>query len=341
VDPRREETAATSRVVATEAKVIDVAHLLPERRMMRAFFRETATFTGYWRHFADKLAGAVGIDEDGFRDRVATLDPPRLATWLADRLTDGFEPSRYQASLEADGVSRVLVSAGDDQEEGRPLLEHLAELRERSRGWIRGGLVISAADTGRIPQLFDRMTELDLRFVVCSPFRDGSRITDPHWEPMLRRCADTDTPLFVHTGQHWLPEHPYDLEHPRHIDAIARRHPSLRIIAAHAGWPWIPEMVAIAWKHPNVWVDTSAHRPKSFSQVGSGFEMLHGRMFGSFQDRVLFGSAAPIIGSTVPRLRDEVMALEIPEHAKQGWLANNVKRHFPDLLQPGPSPGES
>ncbi len=49
-----------------------------------------------------------------------------------------------------------------------------------------------------------------------------------------------------------------------YIDQVALDFPELRIICGHIGWPWTEEMIAVAWKHANVFIDTSAHVPKHY-----------------------------------------------------------------------------
>jgi predicted TIM-barrel fold metal-dependent hydrolase len=43
--------------------------------------------------------------------------------------------------------------------------------------------------------------------------------------------------------------------------------PSLSIICGHIGFPWTQEMIGVAWKHPNVYIDTSARLPKYYPLV--------------------------------------------------------------------------
>ncbi|KAH0541843.1 hypothetical protein FGG08_003726 [Glutinoglossum americanum] len=50
----------------------------------------------------------------------------------------------------------------------------------------------------------------------------------------------------------------------RYIDEIALKFPALRIICGHIGVPWTQEMIGVAWKHENVYIDTSAHLPKYY-----------------------------------------------------------------------------
>jgi predicted TIM-barrel fold metal-dependent hydrolase len=46
---------------------------------------------------------------------------------------------------------------------------------------------------------------------------------------------------------------------PMPVDEVASDFPELTHICAHGGWPWVDEMVAIAFRHPNVYFDTSIY----------------------------------------------------------------------------------
>ena len=39
-------------------------------------------------------------------------------------------------------------------------------------------------------------------------------------------------------------------------------------------WPWVTEMVAVAWKHPNVYIEIGAVSPKYIGTPGTGWEPL-------------------------------------------------------------------
>jgi len=44
-----------------------------------------------------------------------------------------------------------------------------------------------------------------------------------------------------------------------HVDAWALDFPELTIVGGHVGFPWIDEIVSLALKYPNFYVDTSAY----------------------------------------------------------------------------------
>jgi predicted TIM-barrel fold metal-dependent hydrolase len=51
-----------------------------------------------------------------------------------------------------------------------------------------------------------------------------------------------------------------------YLDDVAREFPQLRIVGGHIGYPWTNEMIALATKHSNVYIDTSAYTAKRFPQ---------------------------------------------------------------------------
>src|SRR5205085_2954928 len=57
------------------------------------------------------------------------------------------------------------------------------------------------------------------------------------------------------------------LTYSQYIDEIALKFPTLKIICGHIGFPWTQEMIGVAWKHPNVFIDTSAYLPKYYPPV--------------------------------------------------------------------------
>src|SRR5947209_1137952 len=80
-----------------------------------------------------------------------------------------------------------------------------------------------------------------------------------------------------------------DTGRPLYVDRVAVDFPELRIVAGHIGWPWTEEMIAIAQKHPNVWIDTSAHVAKHFPPPFVHFLKTFGK------DKCIWASDWPIL----------------------------------------------
>ena len=102
----------------------------------------------------------------------------------------------------------------------------------------------------------------------------GRPATDSAYFPFYAVCVDLGIPLSIHTSANWTRTRPSDLGHPRHIDQIACEFPDLKILMSHAGYPWVLEACLTAWKHPNVYLELGAHRPKYFATPGAGWEPL-------------------------------------------------------------------
>ena len=65
--------------------------------------------------------------------------------------------------------------------------------------------------------------------------------------------------------------------------------PDLVIVCGHIGYPWTEEMVAVATKHRNVYIDTSAYTVRRYPPALVAYLKAHGR------DKVMFGSNWPMI----------------------------------------------
>jgi predicted TIM-barrel fold metal-dependent hydrolase len=122
--------------------------------------------------------------------------------------------------------------------------------------------------------------------------------------------------------------------HPFLLDELAHRHPDLAIIAAHVGAPWIIETIAIAARHPNVYLDISALPAirKELVQLALALCVERG-----MEDRVLFGSDFPVLdpsayaraitGFTIPApVRWALRLPKLSEAFKKQVLGENTMR---------------
>jgi predicted TIM-barrel fold metal-dependent hydrolase len=82
---------------------------------------------------------------------------------------------------------------------------------------------------------------------------------------------------------------PSAMGRPILLDDVALDFPELTIVGAHTGWPWTEELIALAWKHRNVYIGTSAHHPRYWEQTLVNFANSRGR------GKVLFGSDYPVM----------------------------------------------
>ncbi len=166
--------------------------------------------------------------------------------------------------------------------------------------------------------------ERGFRGVSLRPFMIGRPASDPAYDRCYAKCVELGVPVSIHTSHNWTRTRPSDLGHPRHIDAIACRYPDLVIIMSHAGYPWVLEACLTAWKHPNVYLEIAAHRPRYFTTVGAGWEPLLRYGTTTLADKILYGTGAFLLNRPPVELLDELRALPITPEVARKWLFSNA-----------------
>jgi predicted TIM-barrel fold metal-dependent hydrolase len=89
------------------------------------------------------------------------------------------------------------------------------------------------------------------------------------------------------------------------------------------GWPWVEELIALAWKHPNVYVATTAHAPKYWDPKFVKFANSRGK------DKVLFGTDWPVVNHE--RSMRELKDLGLKPEVMQKLLRDNALNVFSKL----------
>ena len=107
---------------------------------------------------------------------------------------------------------------------------------------------------------------------------------------------------------------------PISLDAVACDFPELRIIGIHVGIPWTDEMIAMAWKHENVFIGCDAHSPKYWPESFVHYINTFGK------DKVIFGTDFPVLDFA--RTMDEIRALDFKPEVLQKLLHDNVRRIY-------------
>ncbi len=147
-------------------------------------------------------------------------------------------------------------------------------------------------------------------------------INDRKLYPLYAKCIELDIPVNIHCGANFSRESVIDYGRPTLLDEVLVHFPELRVCASPPGWPWVHELVSMAWRHPNLWIGLVAVSPKLLARPGTGYEAL--LTYGSrvLSDRIIFGSAFPMM--PVVRAVAEVEALPLDDHMRRKWLHDNA-----------------
>ncbi len=245
-----------------------------------------------------------------------------LRRWTGMELrTEQMPVAETVAALDEADVAIGLASAWYGPQ--RPFVsnDELADFVAQSEGRLRG---VAGADLSRpmdaVRELRRAVTELRFVALRIVPWLWQLPPTDRLYYPLYTACVDLGIPFCTQVG-HTGPLRPSETGRPiPYIDQVALDFPELTIVCGHIGYPWTTEMIAVADKHPNVFIDTSAYTARRYP--AELVEYLRGRG----RRKVLFGSNYPMI--TPARALKHLDDLNLDDEARELFLAGNARRVF-------------
>jgi len=246
------------------------------------------------------------------------VDPKLIARKL--------KPAELIALMDAGGVDQICLAAW--YRPGETIFSN-AEVAEYTRAYPKRIYGLASVD------LLDPVAackELE-HYVKVEGFK-GLRIvpwlwnrapTDAHYWPLFVKCIELDVPFLTQVG-HTGPLCPSEVGRPiPYIDEVALKFPALKIICGHIGHPWTAEMVSVAWKHENVYIDTSAYSPKYYPPELIQFANTTGRK------KVMFGTNFPQLQwrdcvQNVARHLTGGAKMALREGTLQDFMGGNARR---------------
>jgi uncharacterized protein len=166
---------------------------------------------------------------------------------------------------------------------------------------------------------------LGLRGVKFHPSLQAFAPDDPAYDPIFAACEQHGLLALFHTGTSGIGARQpggqgirIDLAHPLKLDPVAAAHPDLTVVAAHFGWPWQQDLIAIALHKTNVYIDISGWSPRRIP--AEVIRELRGRLSGQF----VWGSDYPFF--TPERCLAELEALDLPTEVMTTVLHDNAAR---------------
>ena len=231
---------------------------------------------------------------------------------MLDEFHNGTNLERMIERMDAAGV-KVALMAGDNAA--------VATAMEKYPGRIYGQY--HAEPTYDV---MTRVRELDhyvrQRGFVClriEPFMWREVPTYRLYYPLYAKACELDVTFQTQVGDTG-PLFPSRTGQPMYIDEVALDFPDLRIMCGHVGMPWTEEMLGVAFKHRNVWIDTSARVPKHWPDAFVKFLRTWGR------DKVCFATDYPLL--QWDRVLKEVDGLGLPEDVQRKFLHDNAVTAF-------------
>lgn len=161
--------------------------------------------------------------------------------------------------------------------------------------------------------------ELKFKAIRVLPWLWEAPPTDRRFYPVYTACCDLGVPFCTQIG-HTGPLMPSEVGRPIYLDQVALDFPELKIVGGHIGYPWTDEAIAVATKHENIYIDTSAYTAKRYPTMLVEFMRGHGRT------KVLFGTNYPMILPV--KALESLHELGLDEEASELFLGQNACRVF-------------
>ena len=199
--------------------------------------------------------------------------------------------------------------------------DEAAAFARQSAGLLRP---VASADLNRpldaIRQLRRAVREFGCVALRIIPWLWGLPPDDRRYYPLYAECCELRIPFCTQVG-HAGPLRASEPGRPiPYLDHVALEFPELRIVAGHIGFPWVSEMISLARKYPNVYIDTSAYTAKRFPAE------LVDYMKGSGRKKVMFGTNYPML--TPRQCLGELSSLGLDEETTGLFLSGNARGVF-------------
>lgn len=213
-----------------------------------------------------------------------------------DRYRDNLPPDEDVVSIVFGGKARLSGIWVDDAEVAR----YVAQAPARMLGFLS----VDPTQPGWEEELRQGHQQHGLRGIKLLPMYADFYPQDERLDPLWKYATEHQLPVLLHTGTTFVAKAPLDCTLPRHLDAVARKFPEVKMILAHLGHPYEGETVVVIRKHPNLFADISAlvYRP---------WQLFHSLMLVheyNVWDKILFGTDYPVttVAETVAGLRSLV-----------------------------------
>ena len=223
-------------------------------------------------------------------------------------------------AMDAGGVDRALICAwqapGKDLISNDEVAAFVAEYPDRLVGV---GSVDISNPMAAVREVRRCVDALGFKAIRVLPWLCERPPTDRLFYPVYAACCDLGVPFCTQIG-HTGPLAPSEVGRPIYLDQVALDFPELVIVGGHIGYPWTDEAIAVAVKHENVYIDTSAYTIERYPEALVRYLKGHGR------SKVLFGTNYPMIPPSKALATLDSLALD-PE-ATELFLFKNATRVF-------------
>jgi predicted TIM-barrel fold metal-dependent hydrolase len=233
----------------------------------------------------------------------------------------GLTTEQIIESMDRAGIQKLMLSAWHRPGQWIHHNDDVAEMVSRYPDRFVGVAAVNLEKPVEAVRELERaVKELGFKALRVVPWLWNRPPNDKLYFPLYVKCIELDIAFCTQVG-HTGPLMPSETGRPvPYLDEVALIFPKLKIVGGHIGHPWTDEMIGLAWKHENVYIDTSAYLPRYYPPQLIHYIKTYGR------DKVLFGTNFPQL--SLEKCVEQVKEIGLPEEIEAKFFGGNAVRVF-------------
>jgi len=267
----------------------------------------------------------------GIIDSYVTPNTPEIArTWPKDfvdffkrigrvKAVEGLPIKEMIKEMDRVGIEKVLLNAIDTQAFSIPN-EVVGEIILQYPSRFFGCAMIEVTrKMGGVRELERLVKKYGFKAFKLIPSYLNLPPNDKIYFPYYSKCCELGLTVQVQVGRTNLP-FLNEPGRPAYLEEVILFFPELKIIGSHIGYPWTDEMIVLAEKYENVYIDTACYNPSTFEDTFVNF------LKGRGNKKVLLASDWPV--AEFENYIKEFMDLHLSEETMVNILRDNACRAF-------------
>lgn len=195
------------------------------------------------------------------------------------------------ADMDAAGVTTGVIMGRYSGLYGSVTNQDVADIVKAYPGRFVGTGSIDPANRKNAMRQIDEAIALGLKAINIEPgsYAQPLYADDRKLYPIYAYCEDKKIPVTMMVGGSAGPDLSYTF--PVHIDRVAADFPDLKIALTHGAWPWVQEILHVAFRRQNIYLSPDQYlcgMPGSADYLNAANSFL--------ADRFLYASSFPFIG---------------------------------------------
>lgn len=260
--------------------------------------------------FLDTLMYNAGERRDGFTRTVGFEPSPAAQQQSMDLLLAEMDRARVAHGVVVGRLAGTLGSVSND--------DVLGIMRQHGSRFIGAASIDPTSRRGACDTI-DRALEQGFKLINIEPgaYPVPMYADDRRLYPIYAHCEDRQVPVIMMVGGTAGPDLSYS--DPIRTDRVLADFPSLKVVVAHGGWPWVNEILHIAFRRPNLYLSPDMY----FSRM-PGWEEYVKAADGFLADRMLYASSFPFC--PVQGYREWFETLPLRPGNREKVMAGNARR---------------